>query len=102
MDQARQGYDRALEYVDETLRLSPRYYAAQYTRWLALAGLASLSDADGRDSLMTRARDAHEVAVSMCKSLGVVQSALLLLHELPVDTGFMAQVQVAETVGAPL
>jgi len=84
-DEARIIYQRAVELANEIQLRTPQYYPAQYTHGLALAGLATLSKGQARDTVVRQAREAYQKALDMCKAAGVVDDAMSLLQEVPSE-----------------
>ena len=100
IEDARSRYLEALARADEILKLMPRYYAAQYGRWLALAGLALIAEGPARSPLFRQAREAYKQALSLCAATGVVDDAAWLLSELRAGVSFARRVKPDTPTGA--
>jgi tetratricopeptide (TPR) repeat protein len=81
-EEARVLFQESLDYADVLLAKTPDYFAAKYTRGLALSGLALLARGEERASLLAQAQHAYLVAVDNCNGKGVVMDTLHLLNEL--------------------
>lgn len=81
-DSARAYFIETIEKSEYVLSEIPQFFAAKYTRALALAGLALLSDGDIQADYLQQAETAYRAALENCNAKGVVEDALRLLDEL--------------------
>jgi tetratricopeptide (TPR) repeat protein len=82
-EHARSAFKDAVISANELLEKTPRYFRAQYTLGLALAGKALLASDHARtESLVAEAQKAYEDALAICSDRGVIADAVRLLNEL--------------------
>jgi tetratricopeptide (TPR) repeat protein len=76
---ARHAFEEALTITDEILAKTPEFFAAKYTRGLALSGLAILSEGNKRETYIAEAQKAYHDAYKTSPAKGAINDALRLL-----------------------
>jgi tetratricopeptide (TPR) repeat protein len=69
-DEAWKTYQTALEHVHKIQLRTPRFYPAQYTKGLALVGLAVLWRGEERNGFLKQAKDVYQKALEICSAGG--------------------------------
>jgi tetratricopeptide (TPR) repeat protein len=80
---AKNFYQKALEQAMDIQLRAQSYYPAEYSRALALSGLAMLCDDTQRPTCMCQAQAAFQRARAACAAAGVIGDAISVLREIP-------------------